>query len=62
MKLTEVRKQLEAGAFAEQFEMLYGNQTEQLTRQKQRYLKLVDLFEKQFPGREEVHLLSLIHI
>ena len=58
MKLTEVRKQLEAGAFAEQFEMLYGNQTEQLTRQKQRYLKLVDLFEKQFPGREEVHLYS----
>ena len=58
MKLTEVRKKLEAGAFAEQFEMLYGNQAEELARQKKRYLDLVDRFEKQFPGREDVRLYS----
>lgn len=58
MKLTELKKQLEAGAFAEQFEMLYGTRTEELARQKKRYLELVSLFEKQFPGREEVSLYS----
>lgn len=58
MKLTEVKKQLEAGAFAEQFELLYGTRTEELARQKKRYLDLVNLFEKQFPGRDKVSLYS----
>ncbi len=58
MKLTELKKQLEAGTFAEKFELLYGTRAEDLARQKKRYLELVSLFEKQFPNREEVSLYS----
>ncbi len=58
MKLTEVKKQLEAGTFTKQFELLYGTRPEELERQKKRYLDLAELFEKQFPGREEVSLYS----
>ena len=38
MKLTELKKQLEAGTFAEKFELLYGTRAEDLARQKKRYL------------------------
>lgn len=58
MKLEEVKKKLEQGAFLPTLKMLYGGAEEVIAKQKERYEKAIERFAEIYPEREEISLFS----